>query len=89
LFSTSLANQDQPGEAHMGIAPREETSKTCGMAIMAKASIPGRAKTRLVPPLTFDEAAEFNTAFLRDVATNIAAAAAETPICGYGCRLPF
>jgi hypothetical protein len=34
-----------------------------GIAIMAKASIPARAKTRLVPPLSFDEAAEFNTAF--------------------------
>jgi rSAM/selenodomain-associated transferase 1 len=41
---------------------------------MAKASCPGLAKTRLVPPLTFEEAAAFNTAFLRDVAANIAAA---------------
>ena len=29
----------------------------CGIAFMAKASAPGRAKTRLVPPLTFEEAA--------------------------------
>lgn len=48
--------------------------ESCGIAVMAKASIPGRAKTRLVPPLTFEEAASFNTAFLQDVATNIAAA---------------
>jgi glycosyltransferase A (GT-A) superfamily protein (DUF2064 family) len=41
---------------------------TCGIAVMAKASIPGRTKTRLVPPLTFEEAAQCNTAFLRDVA---------------------
>jgi rSAM/selenodomain-associated transferase 1 len=41
---------------------------------MAKASCPGLTKTRLVPPLTFEEAAAFNTAFLRDVAANIAAA---------------
>jgi hypothetical protein len=41
---------------------------TCGIAVMAKASIPGRTKTRLVPPLTFEEAAQYNTAFLRDVA---------------------
>jgi len=47
---------------------------SCGIAVMAKASCPGRTKTRLVPPLTFDEAAAFNTAFLRDVAANIAAA---------------
>lgn len=60
----------------------------CGIAIMAKASIPGRAKTRLVPPLTFNEAAEFNTAFLKDVAANIAAAAAETSIRGYAAFGP-
>ena len=38
---------------------------------MAKASAPGRAKTRLVPPLTFEQAADLNTAFLRDVAENL------------------
>ena len=47
---------------------------SCGIAVMAKASRPGRTKTRLVPPLTFEEAAAFNTAFLQDVAANIAAA---------------
>jgi hypothetical protein len=41
---------------------------------MAKASCPGWTKTRLVPPLTFEEAAAFNTAFLQDVAANIAVA---------------
>jgi hypothetical protein len=38
---------------------------------MAKASAPGRAKTRLVPPLSFAEAADLNTAFLQDVAENL------------------
>lgn len=38
---------------------------------MAKASSPGRTKTRLAPPLTLEEAAAFNTAFLRDVADNL------------------
>ena len=61
---------------------------TCGIAIMAKASIPGRVKTRLVPLLTFTEAAEFNTAFLKDVAANIAAAAAEIPIHGFAAFGP-
>ena len=42
---------------------------------MAKASKPGRTKTRLVPPLTFEEAAACNTAFLRDVADDVLAAA--------------
>jgi rSAM/selenodomain-associated transferase 1 len=48
---------------------------TCGIAVMAKASDPGRAKTRLVPPLSYDEAAALNTAFLRDVADNVLLAA--------------
>jgi hypothetical protein len=50
---------------------------------MAKASMPGRTKTRLVPPLTYEEAAAFNTAFLKDVSANIIAAARETEIAGY------
>src|SRR5947209_4043379 len=56
---------------------------TCGIAVMAKASIAGRTKTRLVPPLTFEEAAQCNTAFLRDIADNILAASTETSIAGY------
>ncbi len=58
-------------------------SASCGIAVMAKASAPGRTKTRLVPPLTPGEAAELNTAFLKDVAHNIAAAAELIPIAGY------
>jgi len=56
---------------------------SCGIAVMAKASLPGKAKTRLVPPLTFDEAAAFNTAFLRDVAANIAAASTDAAVACY------
>jgi rSAM/selenodomain-associated transferase 1 len=55
--------------------PADSASAFCGIAFMAKASVPGRAKTRLVPPLTFDEAANLNTAFLRDVADNVLLAA--------------
>jgi hypothetical protein len=43
---------------------------------MAKASIPGRTKTRLTPTLSPEQAADLNTAFLRDVADNLLAAAA-------------
>jgi len=50
---------------------------------MAKASEPGRTKTRLVPPLRPDEAAAFNTAFLRDVSANLQAAARVAAIQGY------
>jgi rSAM/selenodomain-associated transferase 1 len=59
------------------------TSDSCGVAVMAKASMPGRTKTRLVPPLTYEEAADFNTAFLKDVADNIVAAGHEARISGY------
>ena len=55
---------------------------TCGIAVMAKASARGQAKTRLAPPLTLDEAAEFNTAFLRDIADNLLAAGSQAPIKG-------
>ncbi len=54
----------------------------CGVAVMAKASQPGLTKTRLCPPLTFEEAASFNTAFLKDIAENLLAAAAETSLSG-------
>jgi rSAM/selenodomain-associated transferase 1 len=56
---------------------------SCGIAVMAKASLAGKTKTRLVPPLTFEEAAAFNTAFLQDVAANIAAAGQQAPIACY------
>jgi uncharacterized protein len=65
---------------------------SCGIAFMAKASAPGRAKTRLVPPLTFDEAAALNTAFLQDVADNVLLAARHTSplasIAGYAAYGP-
>jgi hypothetical protein len=61
----------------------EAPPPSCGIAVMAKASIPGRTKTRLVPPLSYDEAAAFNTAFLQDIATNIVAATSQASIAGY------
>jgi rSAM/selenodomain-associated transferase 1 len=50
---------------------------------MAKASRPGRTKTRLVPPLTAAEAAQFNTAFLQDVSANLLSAACDADVQGY------
>jgi rSAM/selenodomain-associated transferase 1 len=65
---------------------------SCGIAFMAKASAPGRAKTRLVPPLTFEEAAVLNTAFLQDVADNVLLAARDAErhggIAGYAAYGP-
>ena len=61
---------------------------SCGIAVMAKASIPGRAKTRLVPPLTAEEAATLNTSFLRDVADNLISASVHANISGYMAFAP-
>jgi hypothetical protein len=63
--------------------PAVDPSLPCGIAVMAKASIPGRTKTRLVPPLTFEEAAALNTVFLKDAFANIAEASGVTPIRGF------
>jgi rSAM/selenodomain-associated transferase 1 len=61
----------------------------CAVAIMAKASVSGTVKTRLVPPLTHEEAAELNTCCLRDVAANIVAAARQAPIQGFAAYYPL
>jgi len=61
---------------------------SCAIAVMAKASIPGHAKTRLVPPLTADEAAALNTSFLRDVADNLIGASVHANISGYMAFAP-
>ena len=46
----------------------------CALAVMTKAPQAGRVKTRLVPPLTPEEAAELNKCFLRDTAAAISRA---------------
>jgi rSAM/selenodomain-associated transferase 1 len=65
-----------------------DLSACCAMAIMAKASVAGAVKTRLVPPLSPAEAAEFNTCCLADIAANIVAAAAAAPIRGFAAYDP-
>jgi rSAM/selenodomain-associated transferase 1 len=67
---------------------RHRTAGSCGVAIMAKASAPGRTKTRLVPPLTFEQAAVLNTAFLQDVVANLVLAGSYAPIAGYVAFAP-
>jgi hypothetical protein len=54
----------------------------CALAVMTKAPQAGRVKTRLVPLLTPDEAAELNKCFLRDTA------AALSGVCNGGLRPP-
>ena len=65
------------------------SDELCAVAIMAKASIAGAVKTRLVPPLTPEEAAELNSSFLADVAANIARAATQVPIQGFAAYHPL
>jgi hypothetical protein len=60
----------------------------CAIAVMAKASIPGGAKTRLIPPLTAEEAANLNTSFLRDMADGLIVAAAFANIAPYMAFAP-
>ncbi len=43
----------------------------CALGVMAKAPIAGAVKTRLVPPLNVQEAAELNLCFIRDMVANI------------------
>lgn len=45
----------------------------CALALMTKAPRAGKVKTRLVPPLKDEEAAELNKCFLRDTAAAISA----------------
>lgn len=59
------------------------SAERCAIAVMAKASSPGRTKTRLVPPLTLEQAAELNTVFLQDLAGNVAQAARRAPLACY------
>jgi rSAM/selenodomain-associated transferase 1 len=49
----------------------------CALGVMIKAPRAGASKTRLVPPLTHEEAARLSAGFLRDTAANIADACAE------------
>lgn len=46
----------------------------CALAVMTKAPLAGRVKTRLTPPLSSEEAAALNICFLRDTAAAIAKA---------------
>lgn len=53
------------------------TRNSCALGIMAKAPQVGAVKTRLVPPLTHDEAARLSRCFIRDSAANIATVASD------------
>jgi hypothetical protein len=60
-----LLDPNLPGRMARGV---------CALAVMSKAPQAGRVKTRLVPPLTPEQAAELNRCFLRDTAASISIA---------------
>jgi rSAM/selenodomain-associated transferase 1 len=66
----------------------QQLGRRCAIAVMAKAPLAGRSKTRLVPPLSAQEAARMSAAFLRDVTENIALAATRAPIDGWVAYAP-
>jgi uncharacterized protein len=61
----------------------------CALAVMTKAPQAGQVKTRLVPPLTPNEAAELNKCFLRDTAAAISNATAKTDAFGIAVYTPI
>lgn len=63
-------------------------TRTCAIAVMAKAPRTGSVKTRLVPPLTHDQARALSASFLKDTTENIAAAAQAAAIDGYIAYAP-
>jgi uncharacterized protein len=79
---------DGPGRMrtlHRVVNPDKATklfSGCCALALMTKAPRAGQVKTRLVPPLSPDEAAQLNKCFLQDTA------AAISLCCSGGLRAP-
>src|SRR5712671_4162734 len=62
--------------------PDRMANGLCALAVMTKAPQAGRVKTRLVPPLTPDEAAELNKCFLRDTTAAISQISNRRPVGG-------
>jgi uncharacterized protein len=60
--------------------PRRVARGVCALAVMTKAPQAGRVKTRLVPPLTPEEAAELSKCFLRDTADAISKGCSRQPV---------
>ena len=60
--------------------PERTAHSVCALAVMTKAPQAGRVKTRLIPPLTPEEAAELNRCFLRDTTAAISVACSRRPM---------
>ena len=55
----------------------------CAIAIMAKAPLPGEVKTRLCPPLSYEEAAQLYRCFLLDKIEQLSSLKATAPAVAY------
>src|SRR6266516_5543525 len=71
------------------IVPSERAVGLCALAVMTKAPQAGQVKTRLVPPLTPEQAAELNKCFLRDTAAAISSAIGGHNACGIAVYTPI
>lgn len=69
--------------------PRDIPKGLCALAVMTKAPRAGQVKTRLVPPLTPQEAAALNSCFLRDTTTAIACAVRDEQARGIAVYTPL
>jgi len=68
--------------------PTDIDGDSCALAVMTKAPRAGEVKTRLVPPLTHDEAAQLNSSFLRDITAAISATATDRTVRGVAVYTP-
>src|SRR6266403_3504029 len=77
---------------HAVLNPRGEfrvPPNLCAFGIMTKAPHPGKVKTRLIPPLSLEEAAELNICFLRDLAGSTWQACLKSSAQGVGVYTPI
>jgi uncharacterized protein len=65
-----------------------ECAHLCAFAVMAKAPRSGAVKTRLVPPLSGDEAALLSMCFLKDITENFALVSEQVPARGFVAYSP-
>lgn len=76
---------------HRILDPALSSSKfsgLCALAVMTKAPVAGKVKTRLVPPLTGEEAAMLNICFLRDISSSIEKATQDQRASGVAVYTP-
>ena len=70
------------------LSPRVRVG-SCALAVMTKAPRAGNVKTRLIPPLTSEEAAALNVCFLRDITAAIEQATQDTNAIGVAVYTPI